>query len=303
MKRSLTGFLFVVLSGLANGQTFDVASLKPDNGTFVRGVTGRMNGGPGTGDPGRIAYTQVGILELVMKVWDAQMYQISGPAWLKERGQPYTIAATMPTDTTKEKFHLMLQNLLIERFRMKLHHETRNLSGYELVVAPGGSKLKETAQDPDAPELPPPSGIGKDGFSLLPPGHAGGVVMANGGTHFKCQSYTIAEFIRYLGGFINQSGGDGSGPLIDKTGLNAKYDFTLEFDARGAAARVMVGRNVETPADHGDAPATAGTLDPGSGFPKLFTALEKQLGLRLVKANVPVDVVVIDQMEKVPLGN
>jgi hypothetical protein len=44
MKRSIAGFLFVALSGLANGQTFHVASLKPDNGAFVRGVTGRPGG-------------------------------------------------------------------------------------------------------------------------------------------------------------------------------------------------------------------------------------------------------------------
>jgi uncharacterized protein (TIGR03435 family) len=231
------------------------------------------------------------------------MYQIASPQWLKDRGQPFTVVATMPPDTTKEKFHLMLQNLLIERFRMKLHHETRNLSGYELVVAPGGSKLKETTHDPDAPELPPPSGVGKDGFSVLPPGHAAGVVMSNGGTHFKCQSYTLAEFIRYLGGFINQSGGDGNGPLMDKTGLTAKYDFTLEFDARGAGARVFASPNVQAPADSGAIPAPGTGLDPGSGFPNLFSALEKQLGLRLVKVNVPVDVLVIDQMEKVPLEN
>jgi uncharacterized protein (TIGR03435 family) len=96
VTRSIAGFLLIALSRVADGQVFDVASLKPDNSTFVRGATGRMNGGPGTGDPGRIAYTQVGLLELVMKAWDAQMYQISGPAWLKERGQPYTINATMP---------------------------------------------------------------------------------------------------------------------------------------------------------------------------------------------------------------
>jgi uncharacterized protein (TIGR03435 family) len=112
----MAGFLFIVLSGLANGQTFDVASLKPDNGTFVRGVTGRMNGGPGTSDPSCIAFSQVGLAELLTKAWDVQTFQISGPAWLRERDQPYTINATMPPNTTKEKFHLMLQNLLIEDF-------------------------------------------------------------------------------------------------------------------------------------------------------------------------------------------
>jgi len=302
MKRHTAVLLFITFASLANAQTFDAASLKADPGkTFIPRVTGTVKGGPGTGDPGRIAYTQVRLLELLLKAWDLQTYQLSGPPWLREVSHDgsdmYTLAATMPPGTTQQQFHSMLQNLFVERFRMQFHHETRNMTGYELAVAPGGSKLKVTTQDPDAPELSPQTGVGKDYFSILPPGHAAGVVMANGGVHFKCQSYTLAEFIRYLPGFINQSGGGDFGPLMDKTGLTGKYDFTLEFDARGGGSAPVVSPNIQPLADR------SGDTDPG-GYPNLFRALEKQLGLKLVKVkDVPVDVLAIDRIEKVPLEN
>jgi uncharacterized protein (TIGR03435 family) len=54
----------------------------------------------------------------------------------------YTISATFPPDTTLAQFQLMLQNLLAERFHLALHHETRASPGYDLVILPGGTKLK-----------------------------------------------------------------------------------------------------------------------------------------------------------------
>jgi len=297
MKNFAAGLIVVLAAPLVCSQTFDAASLKPGGDTFVLGVTSKMKGGPGTDDPGRITYAQVSLFELLMKAWNMKSYQISGPDWLRarDRSNSYTITATMPPATSAQDFQVMLQHLLIERFHMQTRHETRKITGYELVIAPGGSKLKETTQDPDAPEGHINGGAGSDGFMLLPPGHAAGIIMSGGAQRLKAQSYTISEFVNgYLPGFIAQADGGSIGPLTDKTGLAAKYDFTLVFDAR-AQAPAVVSPNIH--------PQAADTSDP-SGAPNLFTAMEKQLGLRLVKVkDVPVDTLIIDSIERNPIEN
>ncbi len=83
---------------------------------------------------------------------------------------------------------------------------------------------------------------------------------------------------------------------MDKTGLTGKYDFTLKFDPRSFGANVVVGPQMQSDR------TTAS--DPGSGLPDIFRAVERQLGLKLVRAKgFPLDTIVIDQMEKVPTEN
>src|SRR2546429_698174 len=105
---------------LAQGQSvdkslsFDAASIKPaipptPNGrgmTFFRGPSG----GPGTKDPGRINYPNMSLKNLLMNAYDVKNYQITGPSWLDT--ERFDINATMPPETTKEQFRVMLQNLL-----------------------------------------------------------------------------------------------------------------------------------------------------------------------------------------------
>ena len=83
--------------------------------------------------------------------------QLAGPAWLRDfaSANNYTIVATVPSDTTKEQFEKMLQNLLVERFHLVFHRETRNFPGYELVVDKGGPKFKEVTPTQGANPDPP----------------------------------------------------------------------------------------------------------------------------------------------------
>ena len=274
---------------------FDAASLKPAGTAFIPGVG--LKGGPGTDDPGRISYGKVYLPELVTTAWSVEEYQVAGPAWLTPGpDQLYALTATMPPDTTKDQFHLMLQNLLIERFHMRVHHETRTLSGYELVVAPSGPKLKETTQDPDAPPGRI-TGVAPDGFPLMSPGRGVMAVMAKDGVHFKAQACTIEAFLGRLQGFISQTVEPGfRGSVVDKTGLTGRYDFALKFGGRNAPGG---GRSVAIPGDSGP-----NTVDDPDGLPGLFAALEKQLGLKLVRIKkAPVDMLVIDYMDRVPTPN
>lgn len=180
---------------------FDAASLKivQDEdilGLLQKGVGSRMKGGPGTSEPGRVSWKMADRRSLLTEAFDVELYRIVWPATLtgRERGA-FALEATMPPETTKPQFRLMLQNLLIERFQLRVHHETRTYPGYELIVAPGGPKLKSTA-DPDAPD--PPSGPtgerDKDGFLILPPGHSSGITMVDG-VHESFHSFTMTELV------------------------------------------------------------------------------------------------------------
>jgi uncharacterized protein (TIGR03435 family) len=299
--------LLVLAAGLANGQTankplaFDVASVKVADKTIVPGLTLKMKGGPGTTDPERITYTQIPLGLLVRKAWDVEAYRIDAPAWLRARGaELYNITATMPPGTTREQFQRMLQNLLVQRFQIQLHHETRTYPGYELVVAPGGSKLKEAA-DPDAPEPDwgPTLELGDDGFVVLPPGHGKGVSMRSSGVYAKFQNCTIAELIEpYLQSFIQQSTGAEINHIQDETGLAGQYDYTLKFDSHAPQSAILVAPEIRAAASSGD------SASEPSGLPNLFNAVEKQLGLKLIKSKgFPLDTIVIDHIEKTPSEN
>jgi uncharacterized protein (TIGR03435 family) len=313
---SAYGFgLLVLAASLANGRaankplTFDAASVKVADKALIPFVSHRMKGGPGTSDPGRIAYTQITLIQLLMRAWDVEYYRIDGPAWLKgtlHETEQYTIIATMPPKTTKPQFRVMLQNLLVERFQIQLHHETRNFPGYELVVAPGGPKLREPA-NPDAPEPDhgPTGEHGDDGFLVLPTGHGAGVRMPpTGGVYAKFQNCTIAELIDpYLRSFIQLSTGAQTNHIVDKTGLAGKYDYSLKFDTHGLDIAVVVSPGIRA-ASSGSSASDPGLASDPSGLPNLFSAMEKQLGLKLVKSKgFPLDTIVIDHIEKTPTEN
>lgn len=227
----------LVLAGyLVYGQTvdpsltFDVASVKPATPPVPDG-RGRImmagpSGGPGTKDPGRIRYPFISLKNLLMNAYDVKNFQISGPAFLDT--ERFDITATMPPETTKEQFKVMLQNLLAERFKMTVHRETKELPMYSLVVAKNGPKMKESAEvpasidDSDPPPLPPlPAGgpkFGPDGFPILPMlnGGRGGIfnIMMPGRSRMVAQQQTMLDLANRLTMQLNR-------PVTDATGLKA----------------------------------------------------------------------------------
>jgi len=165
-------------------------------------------GGPGSHDPpGRISYTRATLKDLLTHAYGLVDYQqISGPGWLGE--DEYDVVAKMPPDTNKEQFQSMLQNLLAERFKLTLHHETRNFPVYELVVGKSGPKLKESVVTENGD--PPSMSMSYD---------------ANGQAHLKARQQSpsaLATMLHRTAGRL----------VFDKTGLTGKYDFTLEFAFR-----------------------------------------------------------------------
>ena len=278
---------------------FDAATIKLDQvGPGPKG----LQGGPGTGSPGRVTWGKAWLRVLIAKAFHVNFENVSGPGWMSGPsflggggGQLYLLLATMPPETSEHDFEAMLQNFLIEQFRLKLHHEPRNFPAYDLMVMPGGAKLKEAA-NPDGPDIifSGPPKFDSAGFPLLPPGH-GVLSTMNDGYHARYQSFTISEFAEHIGAWVTPPGGTRH-YVQDKTGLTGKYDFNLAFD-QGGSDNITVGSGVL--AEGGRPPEPE-----ASGLPTFSRAIEKQLGLKLVKApDIPMDTLVIDHAERIPLGN
>ena len=115
--------------------TFDVASIKLVN--LASHPVLKDRGGPGTSDPGRIHMIAWGMFWLIMKAYDVEIDQIVGPPWIMENSGPnvYQIDATMSPRTTKAQYQLMLQQLLQERFGLRIHREKRR---YRTLTARSG---------------------------------------------------------------------------------------------------------------------------------------------------------------------
>ena len=248
-----------------------------------------MRGGPGTNAPGQISWPRVGLVDLLMRAYGVRLDQISGSDWIHD--EMYSVLAKIPPNTAKDQFNLMLQNLLAERFRLNLHHVTKEFTVYTLLVAKGGPKMKPS--DPEASQPASQASWDNKGFPVLRAGAriAMGTSVGPHGMVRSTHRQTMAEFADSLGAMVNMSNGDGivrgSPPLahvIDKTGLTGAFEFTLEF-----AGSALPSHNP---------PEARGTDDPSG--PSLFSALEQQLGLKLEKGKAGLDVLVIDHADKVP---
>jgi uncharacterized protein (TIGR03435 family) len=297
MRRALLSAGLVVLAcELVFGQaaqnlTFEVASVKqsapapPNGGVYF----GPPRGGPGTPDPGLITWSYATLRVLLMTAYDVKTYQVSGPTWLNT--ERYDIVAKVPAGATKEQVNVMWQNLLAERFGVVLHHESKEFQVDELVVDKGGSKLKDTAWDSATPLPPGPPQRDKNG-GLASPGQVNIISPREGGAsvHTVAKAQPISQLTATLGNMLNR-------PVLDKTGMAGKYDYTLDY---------MIDQGPALPLAASGQPGPAPAAAPGSASepgPDLAAAVQQQLGLRLVRSRATLDVVVIEKAEKIPTAN
>ena len=187
----------------------------------------------------------------------------------------------MPADTTKERFHTMLQNLIVDRFGLKTHVVTKEIGGYLLTIAKGGAKLKESTPKPtfDAEGWPKPRadfhGISFQGL----PGERARLLGAG---------ISLADLTRSLGSLLGSK-------VVDSTGLTGTYDTAIAYAGHlGGPHGVTALLQAPAPSDDATAPAP---------LPDIFSALQSQLGLKLESKKVPVEVLVVDHLEKAPAGN
>jgi uncharacterized protein (TIGR03435 family) len=190
---------------------------------------------------------------------------VGGPAWLGS--DQYDIEAKPDSATTEQLLKLswkqrepvqerMMQALLADRLKLKVHFETREISIFALVVAKGGLKMHEAqAGDTYANGLKRGDGkpLGRQSFTM-------------GMGNMTAQGILMDTLADNLGNM--------TGHLVEnKTGLTGVYDFTLEYSEY-------------------DPPK------PDSAAPSIYTAIEEQLGLKLESAKGPVQVLVIDHVER-----
>lgn len=283
---------------------FEVASIKP---------TAPLNGGAveiGTKtDPGRVTYNGVPLTLLIMNAYKVKRYQITGgPDWLNS--ERFDIVAKLPEGAKQDQVPEMLQSLLEDRFGLKLHHDTKELPLYELTVAKGGPKIKASAEDPAAKEtpapLPPPNQIKmKDGIPQLPPGRKGTFMMMRPG------AMTLVSNVATLSDFASRLADQLGNPVLDKTGLTGTYDFVLNFGPEPGQGFNFLSPGAPSPgAGAVGGSAAGGTGDAGAkasnaqfDAPPLTAALQEQLGLKLEKKKGPVDILVIEHIEKNPSEN
>jgi uncharacterized protein (TIGR03435 family) len=173
-----------------------------------------------------------------------------GPPWVSDdrfdldaKIDPADMPAIPPT---RLQLFAMLQPVLADRFKLRVHHETRPFPAYDLVLAKGGSKLKSSTVPPVGP-------------CRVKSRSDGTLSLRN------CWMAGIAHFL------LNPSGRQ----VVDKTGLTGRYDVDFHWTPDNA------------PAD-----------SPLAGGPSIFTAIQEQLGLKLMPSTAPLDVLVIDSAEK-----
>jgi uncharacterized protein (TIGR03435 family) len=261
-------------SGTASAPVFeyDVASIK------LNKLGGASYGSHTTLDSYSI--TNVPLQALIQFAFGIQNYQVVGaPDWLAS--ERYDIEAKMEPDVADalQKLSLddrrdmrqrMLQALILDRLQMKIHHETRELPVFSLVIAKNGSKLQESKVDPANPSAP----IGRGGPSVRTSRNGSGPITL---TVLRCVGSDLAGVLATHVGRV----------VLDKTGLTAMYDFTLQF----------------MPDDASIAPvASSGSSAADPTAPSIFTAVQEQLGLKLESGKGPVEVMVIDHVER-PSGN
>ena len=256
--------------------TFEVASVKPSpppEGGPLGFFRVSADGGPGTNDPTRIDYRNMSMGNLVVRAYGIKHFQLSGPDWINS--EMYDIVAKVPPGATKEQFSLMLQNLLVERFKLQIHRETKDLPMYYLGVAKTG-KLKPHAEAPppadaDKPpaDAPRPIKTDQDGYPVLRPGTT--MAAMNGKARLQVDDKDLAWLVAQLSAQLGA-------PVHDDTGLKGQYDFALYWSTRPPAADADTG-------------------------PDLFAAVTEQIGLKLEKKKGPVEILVIDHAEKVPTAN
>ncbi len=233
---------------------FDVATIKPSQPN----QPGKGFGFNGTHT--RTFHTNVD--DLIAVAYGLHAKQIIGaPDWLGTDLYDIDGVADVPGRPSIKQMGEMLQGLLADRFALKFHHEQRELSVYAIQVAAGGPKMKETTAGPNDPQ-----GFGLAGFGDL-----------------YVRNMTMKDFATWMQSGVMDR------PVVDQTGLTARFDFHLKWTPDESQFEQFRGTNGPIQPPAGDNP---------NAPPSLYTAVQEQLGLKFSATKAMDDVIVIDHVEK-----
>ncbi len=254
--------VLLLLSVVASGQ-----AVSPGTGFDVISIKENLTGARAAVTPplqhGRLRFTNVTVKDVLSLAYYPidPLHTKGGPAWIEiGSGTRYDIEATTEERVvTEDRYHQMLQTMLADRFQLRVHQETTQGPVYALVPDKKGTRLKATNPNSCVPASPE--------VTFLPNGTACGRPYQFNGTHLEGIGMTTATLSRFLGLVAGR-------PVIDRSGHAGMIDIDIDFT-----------------------PANRVSIDP-DGPPSIFDALPEQLGLRLQPETGPVDVLIIDRVER-----
>jgi uncharacterized protein (TIGR03435 family) len=214
---------------------------------------------------GRWRATNVPLKMLLQIAYDLRPGQLTGaPNWTET--ERYDIDAklddSLGSNPKPDEMRPYLQSLLEKRFQLQFHRESKEMQVYVLGVAKNGSKLKES--DPAAVGPRIRMGMGQ----------------------LSCTKVKMDVFARELSRQVGR-------PVVNQTGLTGDYDFELTFAPEGPPPGGGAGGPGPGPGGPGGGPSA-----PGNDAPTVFTAVQEQLGLKLDSKKAPVDLFIVDKLEK-----
>ena len=246
---------------------FEVASIRPhasaENGAYVQASKSRL------------VITNFSVKQLILFAYDVPNNQVSGvQAWMDS--SHFDIQATTEKNATVKQLEgPMLQGLLEDRFQLKVHRETMARPVYELTVEKDAVKMqlsKEGSCTRYSMDSPPPL----PAPSAPRPVYCDFPRLAGDGRNWTLDGKGVT--VGKLATTLSRSGLDR--PIIDRTGLTGGFDLHLKWTA-----------------DIPESAPESGAVAEPTGL-SIFTALKEQLGLKLESAKAPVEILVIDHVEK-----
>jgi len=258
----LFGMALIALAGMAAAQAAE------QKRTFeVASIKKNDSGNPNNlflGTAGRFSAQNVTLSMLIDRAYNVQDFQVvGGPGWLNS--EHYDVEAKADGNATgKEINGPMLQSLLEERFKLVSHRETRELSVYLLSTAKSGPKLKVGSCLTREANMPPAPGQRQSDFCGF-----GGI----GNGTLRMTGTTMDAFTDLLSTVMKRK-------VVDSTGFKDKFDVSV----RWAPDPVSAGNAGPAPSD------TTG--------PSIFTVLQEELGLKLESGKGPVEILVVDHVER-----
>lgn len=300
---------------LAAPLEFDVASIKPSADISAVISAGKM---PHVGvkvDDHRADFGYSTLAQLITYAFKVKAYQVSGPDWIKS--SHWDVEATLPEGANKDQVPQMMQALLADRFKLVIHHDTKDMSVLALEVGKNGIKMVPSPPDPPPTEQPDDkdakvvdtgSGqvkvkttgkIGEGGTTQISGGPGGNVKVSfdNGMLHMQSSKMSMDLLTQQLTGFIGE-------PVIDHTDLKGTYvvavDISMEDLQAIAKSSGIVFAGAGPAAGQSNSSAVPTASDPSGN--SVYASIEK-LGLKLNKEKLPVEMIVVDHLEKVPTEN
>jgi uncharacterized protein (TIGR03435 family) len=265
---------------------FEVASVKPS----IESANAMANVSRGLHiDGAMVSFNGMPLKWYIHYAYTVKESQVSGPDWLNS--ERVDIVAKLPAGATREQIPAMMQALLADRFKLTLHRDSKEFPVYALIVGKNGPKIKESPLDADTDDGPGKANVdvnvtGGDRGATISLGK--GASVAFEAQQLVAKKVTMAYLADSLARFVDR-------PVVDMTDLKGTYDLTLDYNLDDVRALILSSAPPGTPLP----PRQAEVGDTGVS---LMDSLQS-VGLKLEPRKAPLDMLVIDHLEKTPTAN